>query len=187
MTGDPPPADDPDEHHLVVDVSVTVAASRERVWRALTDAADRAEWWHDLDLEVTVGGKLEERWTDDNGLPMITTGRVTSVVPARELRLSWADPGWSATTDVQISLEAAPTSPEVTDRTEAPDETQVATPRTVVTTGTVTAGRSGVGVGTVVRIRESGWQRLDDSQALAADHRAGWRVHLTNLRRHLEP
>ncbi|MEU4332232.1 SRPBCC family protein [Nonomuraea dietziae] len=41
--------------------------------------------------------------------------------------------------------------------------------------------------GTEVRIRETGWERLPDGPSLAADHRAGWRVHLANLRRHVAP
>ncbi|GAA2352620.1 hypothetical protein GCM10010404_00300 [Nonomuraea africana] len=43
------------------------------------------------------------------------------------------------------------------------------------------------GSGTEVRITETGWDRLPDGPSLAADHRAGWRVHLANLRRHVEP
>ncbi|MBW3580464.1 MAG: SRPBCC domain-containing protein [Actinobacteria bacterium] len=40
--------------------------------------------------------------------------------------------------------------------------------------------------GTVVAVRHSGWGRLPDGLRLAEEHRAGWRVHLANLRRHLE-
>ncbi|MFI6317977.1 SRPBCC domain-containing protein [Nonomuraea sp. NPDC050556] len=131
-----------------VDESVTIPVSRERVWQALTDPDDRAEWWHDFDLDPVPGGKLEERWTDDNGTPMLTTGRVTAVSPGEHLRFSWSDERWPTITHVSISLHD-------------------------------------LGHETLVRITESGWDAFPDS--LAADHRAGWRVHLTNLRRHLSP
>lgn len=119
------------------------------MWRALTDPADRAEWWHDVDLDVAVGGKLEERWSDDTGTPMLTTGHVLAVEAPARLRFAWADEGWPAATAVEISLR------EVDGQT-------------------------------VVRITETGWHLLPHGDTLAADHRAGWRAHLTNLRRHLE-
>lgn len=40
--------------------------------------------------------------------------------------------------------------------------------------------------GTVVRIRHLGWRRLPDGERLAEEHRAGWRMHLSNLRDHVE-
>jgi uncharacterized protein YndB with AHSA1/START domain len=42
------------------------------------------------------------------------------------------------------------------------------------------------GGGTTVRVRHVGRRQLRDGERLAADHRAGWRVHLTNLRDHAE-
>lgn len=36
--------------------------------------------------------------------------------------------------------------------------------------------------GTVVRVRHLGWDRFPDGSPLEEEHRAGWRVHLTNLR-----
>ena len=36
--------------------------------------------------------------------------------------------------------------------------------------------------GAVVRVRQVGFDRLPDGQRLAADHAAGWRAHLSNLR-----
>lgn len=37
--------------------------------------------------------------------------------------------------------------------------------------------------GTLVRVRHTGWSTLPDAQALVRDHRAGWRMHLEDLRR----
>lgn len=134
---------------MIVDESLRMAAPPSRVWRALTDAFDRAEWWGYIDLDVTPGGKVEEHWTDDGGHPMVTRGHVLAVAEGRMFRFAWADAGQEHPTEVEVALE-------------------------------------GYGAATVVRIVETGWDRLPDGHALAADHRAGWRVHLTNLRRHVE-
>lgn len=40
--------------------------------------------------------------------------------------------------------------------------------------------------GTVVRLRETGLGRLPGGAAIAEEHRAGWRMHLANLRRCVE-
>lgn len=40
--------------------------------------------------------------------------------------------------------------------------------------------------GTVVQVRESGLDRLPDGGRIADEHRAGWRMHLTNLRNFVE-
>ncbi|MEU4447125.1 SRPBCC domain-containing protein [Actinosynnema sp. NPDC050801] len=39
---------------------------------------------------------------------------------------------------------------------------------------------------TSVRLRHSGWGALPGGEALAAEHRAGWRLHLNNLRTYVE-
>lgn len=41
------------------------------------------------------------------------------------------------------------------------------------------------GGGTLVRVRHDGWERLPGGDRLAEEHRAGWRMHLSNLQRHL--
>ena len=40
--------------------------------------------------------------------------------------------------------------------------------------------------GTVVTVRHRGWAALPDAAGLVAAHRAGWRMHLEDLRRHAE-
>jgi uncharacterized protein YndB with AHSA1/START domain len=40
--------------------------------------------------------------------------------------------------------------------------------------------------GTTVRVRHTDWERLPDAAALASEHRAGWKMHLSNLSGHLE-
>lgn len=39
---------------------------------------------------------------------------------------------------------------------------------------------------TLVRLLHTGWEALPDGAALAEEHRAGWRLHLDNLRRCVE-
>lgn len=128
-----------------MDETITIAAPTHHVWEAITDPKIRARWWAYLDLDPTVGGRFEERWTDSDGSTVLTHGRVLDLSVARMLRLSWADEDWEAATDVEIRLE------------ESAD-------------------------GTHVRIRHTGWERLPDAGALAADHRAGWQMHLHNLK-----
>lgn len=90
---------------MTVVESVTVPAPPGRVWHALVDAGARAAWWPWLDLDATVGSRFEERWTDDAGDAVVTSGLVVEAVPGRRLRLTWADDGWPAATDVAITLE----------------------------------------------------------------------------------
>ncbi|MER7458824.1 SRPBCC domain-containing protein [Micromonospora sp. NPDC126480] len=40
--------------------------------------------------------------------------------------------------------------------------------------------------GTVVQVRESGLDRIPDGDTVADEHRAGWQMHLTNLRKLVE-
>ncbi|WP_214316664.1 SRPBCC family protein [Nonomuraea sediminis] len=134
---------------MMVDESVVIAVPVGVVWRALADPGERAEWWDYIDLDLVPGGKLEERWSDEHGEPMVTLGQVMEVDEVRLIRFTWADEGQPVPTEVHISLHP----------------------------------QGGV---TLVRIRESGRDLMPDGNALASDHRAGWRVHLTNLRRHLE-
>ena len=39
---------------------------------------------------------------------------------------------------------------------------------------------------TLVRLLHTGWEALPAGAALSAAHRAGWRLHLDNLRRYVE-
>jgi uncharacterized protein YndB with AHSA1/START domain len=88
----------------LVDESILIAAPAYQVWRAIVVAELRADWWSYLDLDATVGGLFEERWTDGGGQEMLTSGTVTEVVVNRVLVLSWADSDWSTTTRVEVRL-----------------------------------------------------------------------------------
>ncbi|MFW6090376.1 MAG: SRPBCC family protein [Actinomycetota bacterium] len=41
------------------------------------------------------------------------------------------------------------------------------------------------GGATTIQVRQRGWEGLDDGEALAEEHRAGWKMHLANLRNYL--
>lgn len=82
-----------------------VAAPADRVWTALTVAEQRRRWWPYLDLDATVGGRFEERWTDDAGAAKVTSGTVLDTVPNRLLRMTWADEDWGNETEVTLHVE----------------------------------------------------------------------------------
>jgi uncharacterized protein YndB with AHSA1/START domain len=91
----------------LVDESIAIAAPAHAVWRAIVLAEVRAGWWEYLDLDATVGGRFQERWTDAGGRECLTSGVVTEVVIDRLLVLSWADDDWPTTTRVELRLAEA--------------------------------------------------------------------------------
>jgi uncharacterized protein YndB with AHSA1/START domain len=88
----------------LVDESVVIAAPAHEVWRAVVEAEVRAGWWGYLELDASVGGRFEERWTDGSGRQVLTDGLVTEVVADRLLALSWKDDSWPAATQVEMRL-----------------------------------------------------------------------------------
>ena len=95
---------------------MVVPAAPERVWRAIVDGTGRAGWWSYLQLDASPGGRMEERWTDAGGAEVVTSGEVVEAVAPRTLRLTWADEGWPAATDVDIALAPCPGGTVVTVR-----------------------------------------------------------------------
>jgi uncharacterized protein YndB with AHSA1/START domain len=92
------------QSEMSVDESIVIAAPAHEVWRAIVVTALRAGWWSYLDLDATVGGRFEERWTHDGGREVLTSGVVAAAVIDRLLVLSWADDDWSTATRVEIGL-----------------------------------------------------------------------------------
>ncbi len=134
---------------MLVEASTIIAADAGEVWSALTDPARLEQWWPDVHLDPRAGGQLTEVWTDHDGSQKTTHGEILEVRPQALIVLRWADEGWSAATDVAVTLQPAPPS------------------------------------GTLVTVRESGWDRLPDGDRLAAEHRQGWQMHLDHLREHI--
>jgi uncharacterized protein YndB with AHSA1/START domain len=93
-----------DDDTLVL--AIALSASAARIWAALTDPREIHAWWGDyVSLDARPGGRFVERWTDQGGSGVTTSGVVIRAVPERLLELTWADEGWSATTTVIFEIE----------------------------------------------------------------------------------
>ena len=89
---------------------VLVAASVDQVWRDFTDATALVRWIWPPRLETTAVVEAEPQgaWEVRSEVAdMAVIGRVLSVNPPRELRLSWRWDGEEHATDVHITLEPA--------------------------------------------------------------------------------
>jgi uncharacterized protein YndB with AHSA1/START domain len=60
----------------------------EKVWDALTNPAQRAQWLAPGELELTLGGRVSLAFTDGDG---VIDGRVTAITPPRLLEFTWTD------------------------------------------------------------------------------------------------
>jgi len=74
---------------VVVEEACAVAARREGVWRSIVESGRRSRWWPDLEMEVTPGGRVLERWADGDGALQPTQGEVVCVVEGQLLHLKW--------------------------------------------------------------------------------------------------
>ena len=101
-----------------VGAEVVVGVPAGEVWRALVDGERRRQWWSYLEMVVVAGGRFTERWVDDDGSEVLTSGTVTHVVPNRELRMTWADEAWPAETTLDIVLTPVPGGTQVRVRHE---------------------------------------------------------------------
>ena len=60
----------------------------EKVWAALTDPAQLAQWLAPGELELMLGGRVYLAFTDGDG---VIAGRVTAITPPRLLEFTWTD------------------------------------------------------------------------------------------------
>ncbi len=60
----------------------------EKVWAALTDPAQLAQWLAPGEIELALGGRVSLAFTDGNG---VIDGRVTAIAPPRLLEFTWTD------------------------------------------------------------------------------------------------
>jgi uncharacterized protein YndB with AHSA1/START domain len=60
----------------------------QKVWDALTNPAQRAQWLAPGELELTLGGRVSLAFTDGDG---VIDGRVTAIAPPRLLEFTWTD------------------------------------------------------------------------------------------------
>ncbi|MRG59141.1 SRPBCC domain-containing protein [Agromyces sp. CFH 90414] len=77
-------------------------APRELVWRAWTEQADAAEWWHPRDitikpgsvaLDARPGGSYAYTMVDPEGREYPTAGEYREVTPPERLVFTWGSPG----------------------------------------------------------------------------------------------
>ena len=62
----------------------------EKVWAALTDPAQLAQWLAPGEIELTLGGRVYLAFTDGDS---VIDGRVTAFAPPRLLEFTWTDKG----------------------------------------------------------------------------------------------
>jgi uncharacterized protein YndB with AHSA1/START domain len=62
----------------------------EKVWAALTNPAQLAQWLAPGEVELTLGGRVYLAFTDGDS---VIDGQVTAIAPPRLLEFSWADKG----------------------------------------------------------------------------------------------
>jgi uncharacterized protein YndB with AHSA1/START domain len=60
----------------------------EKVWAALTNPAQRAQWLAPGEIELTLGGRVSLAFTDGDG---VIDGQVTAIAPPRLLEFTWTD------------------------------------------------------------------------------------------------
>jgi uncharacterized protein YndB with AHSA1/START domain len=60
----------------------------EKVWAALTNPAQRAQWLAPGELELTLGGRVSLAFTDGDG---VIDGQVTAIAPPGLLEFTWTD------------------------------------------------------------------------------------------------
>jgi uncharacterized protein YndB with AHSA1/START domain len=62
----------------------------EKVWAALTNPVQLAQWLAPGEIELTLGGRVYLAFTDGSG---VIEGRVTAITPPRLLEFNWTDKG----------------------------------------------------------------------------------------------
>jgi uncharacterized protein YndB with AHSA1/START domain len=85
---------------------LTIAASRERVWRALTEADELLRWFPDRSAEVDLrpGGTFRLEWESNEG----DTGVFEEIEPPSRLVFRWWQVGTEYRLRVEIMLEEIP-------------------------------------------------------------------------------
>ncbi len=78
-----------------------IQAPRERVWRAITDARKRAEWWQAVDLDKESGGQFGQLTAERGDLA--GAGRVAEYLPPQLFRVQRWD---GTTTTVELRQES---------------------------------------------------------------------------------
>ncbi len=91
-------------------VALTVDATIERVWRALT--VGRSAWWPDMVFDAVPGASLFETWVED-GETFQASGTITTVDAPHLLEFQWSEPGLRGRLTVCVRLAPVEDGTEV--------------------------------------------------------------------------
>ncbi|HLF89845.1 MAG TPA: SRPBCC domain-containing protein [Anaerolineales bacterium] len=99
-------------HSRTIQQTHTIATSREKVFKALTDPKELTHWWMSKSLsDPRAGGSFEYVWEfNDPSRNGKQTGEYLEVVPNQKLRYPWeaGDNGGAHNTTVEFTLRDAP-------------------------------------------------------------------------------
>ncbi|HEY0951134.1 SRPBCC family protein [Nocardioides sp.] len=140
-----------DQDALAVRRTIRIAASVDKVWRAVTEPERISQWFGHMVLPGdAVGVQGTITWPDGPAIPI----RVEEIDPPRMVSYRWANDETDAT--VSDDLDARPST---------------------VFTFTLEP----VGEGTQLTVVESGFEALSDPATTLDDHREGWDGELDKL------
>lgn len=150
------PASVVDEETFSVRRTIRIAASVDKVWRAVTEPEHISRWFGRTVLVGTgVGASGTMTFPDDGAVPL----RVEEYDEPRLITYSWCND------------DAADARPEAFDAETATAFTFTLEP---------------VGDGTQLTVVETGFERTSDPRANLASHGLGWTLELDKLVAHLE-
>lgn len=80
-------------------------ATRQKVWRAITDRNDMKQWYFDLpDFKPVVGFEFEFTGGKEDGVQYLHCCRITEVEPERKITYSWGYEGYEGISFVTLEL-----------------------------------------------------------------------------------
>ncbi len=89
-----------------IKLTLNLPLSQQMVWDYWLNPELRAKWWSpEVVLEEKLYGRFIEPWRDDAGNVVVTRGEVIEIKAWELLRFTWADPGWSASTLVLLTIQ----------------------------------------------------------------------------------
>ena len=141
----------------VVTAEIFIAAPPERVFQAITDPSQMPKWWGQQGMyrvtectgDLRPGGKWSSTGVGADGTPFRVDGEYLEIAPPRLLVYSWT-PSWSESLKTVVRWELEPREVH----------------------GLQSRGPQKVGMGTVVKIRHSGFAATAPEQS--ANHAQGW-------------
>lgn len=86
--------------------SVDLAIPQDAAWQLITNSKQIELWWiKDVVIELIVGGKFAEPWTDGTGKSQLASGTVLECYPEKKLRFSWKEQFWGKNEQTEVTIE----------------------------------------------------------------------------------